>query len=541
MSSEDTAAPAKGAPAPAARRRLVAIVGRPNVGKSAIFNRIAGRRIAIVHDESGVTRDRISRPVFWGDQPFELVDTGGLNLLAVDSSNSIETGVVEQARAALDDAAVAILAVDVRTGLTPVDEEVARLVRTSGVPCLVAANKCDLPQHEHQTVDFASLNLPVFPVSALHDRGFGPLMDRVLQFLPDVREENVANPLRVAIVGKPNAGKSSFINRLLRNPRVIVSEIAGTTRDSIEVPFTIGAGRNARHYQLVDTAGMRNVHRIDSAVERFSHFRAEAAIKEADVAVLVLDASAGPSAQDKRIAAVIARENKSCVVLVNKWDLAHDNPDAEVTETKYEPEFRKAMPFLSFCPIVFVSAKSGYNVRRALDVIDEVAANTRAKLSTGLLNRVVADAYDRVKPPSSGRRHFKIFYATQTGNAPLRIRLFVNDSKMPGANYTAYLVKALREAFGLEGVPVVIDYYNRARADDDKFEAQPPQEATPGAAAKSRGAHGAAKPRGARGASKSRAAKGAPKPRGARGAAKPRTAKGGSKPRGARNAAKHRS
>ncbi len=443
------------------KRRVVAIVGRPNVGKSAIFNRIAGRRIAIVHDQSGVTRDRLVRPVKWGDNAFELVDTGGVNLQAVDAKSAIDTGIVEQVRVALDDAAVAILAVDVQAGLMPADAEVARLVRKAGVPCLVAVNKCDLPKHEAQAVDFANLGFPLFPVSAQHDRGFQQLMERVLPLLPDVPDESVANPLKVAIVGRPNAGKSSFINRLLRSDRVIVSEVAGTTRDSIEVPFSIGGGKGARHYRLVDTAGMRNVHKIDNAVERFSHFRSEKAIKECDVAVLVMDATEGPTTQDKHIAAVIARENKSCVVLVNKWDYAHDNPETEVTETKYEPELRKAMPFFSYCPVVFMSAKSGYNVKRALETIDEVAANTRATLSTGLLNRVIGEAYEKIKPPSSGRKHFKIFYATQTGNEPLRIRLYVNDAKIPGANYTAYLVKSLRGAFGLEGVPVVIDYYNR--------------------------------------------------------------------------------
>ncbi len=450
---------------PAECRRVVAIVGRPNVGKSAIFNRIAGKRIAIVHDESGVTRDRLMRPVTWGDEAFDLIDTGGVNLAAVDNKNAIDSGVVEQAKAALDDAAVAILVVDVQVGITPVDEEVARMVRKAGVPCLLAVNKCDLPRHESQVHDFAKLGFELFAVSAQHDRGFEKLMSRVIPFLPDIKEESVENPLKVAIVGRPNAGKSSYINRLLKQVRLIVSDVAGTTRDSIEVPFSIGKGDHVRHYKLIDTAGMRHVHRIDNAVERFSLFRSEKAIKEADVVVLVLDASVGPTIQDKHIAAIIAKERKSCVVLINKWDMAHDNPDSEVTETKYEPEFRKAMPFFYFCPIVFVSAKSGYNVRHSVDVIDEVAANTKVKLSTGLLNRAIIAAAERIQPPSSGRKHFKIFYATQTGTAPIRIRLFVNDAKIPGANYTSYLIRSLRESFGLEGVPIIIDYYNRAKKD----------------------------------------------------------------------------
>lgn len=448
------------------RRRIVAIVGRPNVGKSAIFNRIAGRRIAIVHDESGVTRDRLMRPVSWKDQSFDLVDTGGVNLQAVNAKSAIDTGIVDQVHAALEEAAVAILAVDVQCGLTPVDAEVARMVRKAGLPCFVAVNKCDLRQHEEHAMDFASLGFPLFPVSAQHDRGFTPLMDRVLACLPDTPEESASKPLRVAIVGRPNAGKSSYINRLLRHPRVIVSDVAGTTRDSIEVPFSIGSGDHVRHYSLVDTAGMRHVHRIDNAVERFSLFRAEKAIKEADVVVLVMDAAVGPTIQDKHIAAIISKERKSCVILVNKWDKAHDAPDSDVTETKYEPELRKAMPFFYYCPVVFISAQSGYNIRHSLEVIDQVSANTQLKLSTGLLNRAIASAFERIKPPSSGRKHLKIFYATQTGNAPLRIRLFVNDADIPGNNYTNYLIRSLRESFGLEGVPIVIDYRNRARNEE---------------------------------------------------------------------------
>lgn len=457
------------------RRRIIAIVGRPNVGKSAIFNRIIGKRVAIVHDESGVTRDRLMRIATWGEETFDLVDTGGINLQAATPSSPIEQGIVDQARAALDEAAVAILVCDVQAGLTPVDEEVARMVRKSGVPCLVAVNKCDLPVHEAHAPDFASLGLPLFPVSAQHDRGFHALMNKALPLLPEAKEESQTNPLKVAIVGRPNAGKSSYINRLLRQVRVIVSDMAGTTRDSIEVPFSIGSGPTARHYKLIDTAGMRHVHKIDSAVERFSLFRAEKSIKEADVVVLVLDAEVGPTIQDKHIASIISKENKSCVVLVNKWDKAHDNPETQVTETNYEPELRKAMPFFYYCPVVFISAASGYNVRKSLEIIDEVAANTTQKISTGLLNRAIGDAFEAIKPPSSGRKHFKIFYATQTGTAPVRVRLFVNDAKIPGQNYTSYLIKSLRASFGFEGVPIIIDYRSRSKSGEEGEDSRPPQ------------------------------------------------------------------
>ena len=451
---------------PATRRRAIAVVGRPNVGKSAIFNRVAHERVAIVNDESGVTRDRLVRPVVWRDQAFDLIDTGGVNLNDSGRSGTIGAGILEQVRTALEEAASAILVVDVQAGLTPVDEEVARMVRKAGVPCHVAVNTCDLPTHDAGVHDFEPLSFELFPVSALHDRGFDALLEAAVRDLPPGAEESVTNPLRVAIVGRPNAGKSSYINRILHNDRVIVSEIAGTTRDSIEIPFSIGRGDHVRHYKLIDTAGMRHFHSIDTAVERYSHMRAQESIKKADVVVLVMDAAEGPTTQDKRIAALIAKENRSCVVLVNKWDIAQESVDESgVTQAKYEPELRKAMPFLDHCPVLFVSAKSGFNIRRSLEVIDQVAAQTRATLPTGLLNRVIGEAYERIKPPSKGRKHFKIFYAAQTGTAPVRIRIFVNDAGIPGANYTSYLIKALRGAFGLEGVPVVINYRERVRPD----------------------------------------------------------------------------
>ncbi|MDD5706899.1 MAG: ribosome biogenesis GTPase Der [Kiritimatiellae bacterium] len=462
--SRDPQAPASGSIQSDTRRRVVAIAGRPNVGKSAIFNRIAGRRVAIVHDESGVTRDRLVREVAWGEERFELIDTGGVQLLGGESAaDTIGAGVRAQVQAALEDAAAVILAVDAQQGLHPMDAEVARMVRRSGCPCFVAVNKCDLPQHDGAASEFAALGFPLYAVSAQHNRGFDALMHAVTARLPAAPNETIEHPLKVAVVGRPNAGKSSYINRLLRAPRVIVSEVAGTTRDSIEVPFSIGAGPQARHYRLIDTAGMRHVHRIDSAVERFSLFRAERSVAEADVVVLVLDATVGPAVQDKHIAALIQRELKGCVMVVNKWDLAIAQG---VTQTRYEPALRAAMPFMAHCPLVFVSAQSGYNIRASVAVIDEVAAQTRATLSTGLLNRVLADATARVQPPGAGSRRMKIYYAAQTGTAPLSLRLFVNDTALATSNYTDYLVRALRAHFGLAGAPIVIRYRQRVRPDE---------------------------------------------------------------------------
>jgi len=444
-----------------AKDRVIVIVGRPNVGKSAIFNRIAGRRIAIVHDESGVTRDRLVREVEWDDERFQLVDTGGVVMLDAEGrKNTIESGIRAQVDAALDDAAVAILVVDVQQGVHPLDEEVASIIRKRGVPCVVAVNKCDQPQHEPGAAEFARLGFPLFPVAAQHNCGMGDLMEAVLSHLPEAANETEEKPLRVAIVGRPNAGKSSYINRLLREDRVIVSDVAGTTRDSIDVPFTVGSGPQARHYVLVDTAGMRNRHRVDSAVERFSLFRAEESIKDADVVVLVLDPELGPTVQDKHIASLIQKNKKGCVLMMNKWDLAQEKG---MTQTQTEPVLRAIMPFMNDVPLVFVSAKTGYNVRRSIEVIDAVAAQTRTKLPTGMLNRTLVEATRRVVAPLRGGKRLRVYYAVQLGVAPITIRMFVNDPKIATRPYTDFMIRALRERFGLEGAPVEILYRARSR------------------------------------------------------------------------------
>ena len=446
---------------PKTKTRVVAIVGRPNVGKSAVFNRIAGKRIAIVHDESGVTRDRLMREIDWDGQRFSLIDTGGVMVLTGQTEkNPIEAGIRAQVDSALGDAAVAILVVDVQQGMHPLDEEVARIVRKAGVPCVVAVNKCDQPQHEAGVEEFARLGFSCFPVAAQHNRGMDELMEAVLPQLPAAANETVEKPLRVAIVGRPNAGKSSYINRLLRAERVIVSDVAGTTRDSIDVPFTIGAGDQARHYILVDTAGMRHKHRIDNAVERFSLFRAEESVKDADVVVLVLDPDLGPTVQDKHIAALIQENKKGCVILMNKWDLAMEKG---MTQTQSEPVLRQVMPFMSYCPILFISAKTGLNMRKSIEVIDAVAAQTRVNLPTGMLNRTLVEATRRVVAPSRNGKRLKVYYAVQIGVAPISIRMFVNDPKLATKQYTDFMTRALRERFGLEGAPVDILYRARTR------------------------------------------------------------------------------
>lgn len=446
------------------KARVIAIVGRPNVGKSAVFNRIASKRIAIVHNESGVTRDRLMREVDWEGEKFNLVDTGGIMILdAKSEKDPIISGVRAQVDSALGDAAVIILVVDVQEGIQPMDEEVAQIVRKSGVPCILAVNKCDLHQHEEGANEFARLGFPYYPVAAQHNRGIGALMEAVLPHLPDAINVTEKKPLRVAVVGRPNAGKSSYINRLLKAERVIVSDVPGTTRDSIDIPFTIGKGDQARHYTLVDTAGMRNKHAVDSAVERFSLFRAEESVKQADVVVLIMDPELGPTMQDKHIAALIQKENKGCVLLLNKWDIALERgmKERETSET-----LRQILPFMNYCPLLLVSAKTGYNIRKSIEVIDAVAAQTQVKLPTGMLNRTLVEATQRVVAPARGGKRLRVYYAVQVGTAPIIIRMFVNNPKLATKQYTDFMTRALRERFGLEGAPVVIFYRARSRPED---------------------------------------------------------------------------
>jgi len=439
------------------KRRAVAIVGRPNVGKSAIFNRLAGRRIAIVHEQSGVTRDRLIREVSWGEERLELIDTGGVcNIDRSILSDGIEAGVRIQVDTALEDAAVAMLVVDVNSGVMPLDREVADLLRSSGCFTVVAANKADNPARDEYASEFEEFGFPAFPVSALHNRGFSSLMDTVINALPHVDNATAANPLRIVVAGRPNVGKSLYVNRLLRSDRVIVSDIPGTTRDSIDIPFVVGHGSQARHYVLIDTAGLRRPGKVRTSVEKFSHFRAEKSISIADVVVLMLDAVQGPTAQDKRIASTVLKYEKGCVVLVNKWDLAE-----ETAQHKYAPAIFRAMPFMAHCPVVFISAKTGYNIRRTVEAIDCVASQVRAVLSTGLLNRTILNAHNRIQPPMVRGKRLRIYYATQVSRGPVRINLYVNDPKRVQTAYRDYLVKTLRGKFGLEGAPVVLQFRSR--------------------------------------------------------------------------------
>lgn len=443
---------------------VISLVGRPNTGKSALFNRIAKKRIAIVFDQPGVTRDRVTREVEILGRKAMLVDTGGIAFDKRVTRDPLDEETRSQAALAVEDSAVCVIVTDAREGIAPLDAEVIKRVRESGVPCVIAANKCDTPDEDWRAHEFERFGLPVFAISAEHGRGVEAMMQQVVDRLPPAEtDEESRRPIRVAIVGRPNAGKSSYINRLLNAPRVIVSEIPGTTRDAVEVPFQIGKGPEARRYMLVDTAGMKPHTKMSkTSVDNFSLFRSEAAIEEADVVILVMDPSMGPTMQDKRIAGKILDANKACVVMMNKWDLAQEEG---ITETKATEALRAMMPFMNFAPVVFCSNKSGYNIRRTVEAIDTAAANASLKLPTGMLNRVLTTAAKKTLSPMIKGKRLKIYYGLQVSTNPQTIRLFVNDPKFVTPAYQAYLEKNIRARFGLEGAPLRMFMKARNRKD----------------------------------------------------------------------------
>ena len=439
--------------------RTVAIVGRPNVGKSSLFNRLAGKRIAIVHEMSGVTRDRLAAEISAKGQRFELIDTGGIGLLDKQTApDAIEEGILDQVHAAIEDAGLILFAVNVMDGITPLDEEVARLLRESGREVWLVAHKADNPTLDDQSVEFGQFAFPMYPVSSLHNRGVDPLVSDILKALPEMENPTIEDPLRVAIVGRPNAGKSSIINRLVKGSRVIVSEIAGTTRDSIEVPFQVGSGDQARHYRLIDTAGLRKWGKVKEAVDKYSNLRTENAIDRSDIALLVMDAGEGPTVRDKKILSRIEASEAGCLVIVNKWDLAE-----ETTQRKYTEALRRELPYLGHVPILYGSALSGFNMKNMVDAIEEVSRNISTPLATGVLNRVLRDAFEKTPPPMVKQRRLKMFYATQVGVRPVRIKIFVNSPSLLTQAYKRYLERRLRETFGMEGAPLVL-IFNRRRA-----------------------------------------------------------------------------
>lgn len=461
-----------------ARGRTVAIVGRPNVGKSALFNRLAGRKISIVHDQPGVTRDRLTAECSLGAHPFTIIDTGGIGSM-VDASFSEQ--VRTEVEIAMETADAILFVVDGQTGLTPVDEELARMLRRVKKPLILVVNKIDVPKHEGLGAEFTRLGFePVLSVSAEHGRGIAELLEAVESALPagEVAEAGETDeagdesarpqppaplPIHIAVVGRPNVGKSSLINAILQDRRTLVSDISGTTRDAVDVPCLRGKER----FVLIDTAGIRPRGKVSSSVEVFSVMRSEKSIRRADLCVLVIDATAKVTAHDKTIAGLIQQAEKPCVVAVNKWDLAAPEHAGKEAVKAFLDEIRAELFFLDYAPVVLLSAKTGVSMGRLFRVIDQVREDAHARITTGPLNRLVQAVLSANPPPIRSGHRFKILYATQVetdARAPIpvpRFLLFVNDPKALTPAYRKYLEARLRGESRFLGLPVLLQLRGR--------------------------------------------------------------------------------
>jgi len=455
----------------------VAIVGRPNVGKSALFNRLAGRRIAIVHDEPGVTRDRLSAPCNATSTPCALLDTGGIGAPLDDGfASQVEL----EADVAIQSCDLILFVVDVREGLTPVDEILAKRLRGAAPEVVLVVNKADDSKLEMATADFAKLGFEaVLPVSAEHGRNFRRLVAEIdhrlapkVHELEEVAEEAEEAGLRLAIVGKPNAGKSSLVNAILKDDRTIVSEIAGTTRDAIDLPYE----RDGERFTLIDTAGLRPRTRRTSSVEVFSAMRSEKAIRRSDLCLLVIDLAAGVSAQDRKIARMLQKEKKPCVIVLNKFDLFHPDAPRKARIEEATEHVRRELFFLDYAPFVAVSSTRRQAVGRVLSKVLEVRKKAANIPATGQLNRIVQRALEMNPPPArkGQKRRLKIFYATtavdprfSTVPVPTYI-FFVNDKRLVSESYQQYLANRLREAFPAPGIPLVFSFRSRPRTEREK-------------------------------------------------------------------------
>ena len=426
------------------RKPVVAVVGRPNVGKSTLFNTLAGERISIVKDTPGVTRDRIYADATWLTYTFTLIDTGGIE---PESSDAILSQMREQAEIAIETADVILFLVDVRQGLQDADEKVADLLRRSGKPVVLTVNKVDdFEKYMPDVYEFYQLGIGTpFPVSSAGKLGLGELLDEVVSHFPDPGEgeEEDYRP-RVAIIGKPNVGKSSLINRLTGKNRTIVSDVAGTTRDAIDTDVRFGE----REYVFIDTAGIRRKSRIKEDLERYSIIRAVGAVERADVVIILIDAVEGVTEQDAKIAGVAHDRGKGIIIAVNKWDAVEKN---DKTVKEYENRIRQILSFLSYAEIMFISAKSGQRVNKLFDVIDKVIENNSMRIATGVLNEIVTEAVAMQQPPTDKGKRLKIFYVTQAAVKPPTFIVFVNDKKLMHFSYTRYLENRIRDAFGFRG------------------------------------------------------------------------------------------
>ena len=428
---------------------IVAIVGRPNVGKSTLFNALAGEKISIVKDTPGVTRDRIYADISWLDYQFTMIDTGGIE---PDTGDQMLSHMRDQAEIAVETADVIIFLTDVRQGLVDADYQVADMLRRPQKPVVVAVNKVDnYDKFILDTYEFYNLGLGTpFPVSANSKIGFGDLLDEVIAHCdPQTLKEEEDERPKVAIIGKPNAGKSSMINKMLGEERLIVSDIAGTTRDAIDTVIK----RNGKEYVFIDTAGLRRKSRVKEDIERYSVIRTVAAVERCDVAILVIDAEEGVTEQDAKIAGIAHERGKGMIIAVNKWDLIEKD---DKTIYKYTNQVREVLSFMPYAELVFVSAKTGQRFPKIFDLLDMVIENHALRVQTGVLNEILAEAVAMKQPPSDKGKRLKLYYMTQVSVKPPTFVVFVNDKKLTHFSYTRYLENQIRNAFGFKGTPIRI-------------------------------------------------------------------------------------
>jgi GTP-binding protein len=430
-------------------RPLVAIVGRPNVGKSMLFNKLTGQRLSIVEDTPGVTRDRLYAPCEWRGRKFDLVDTGGIE---PGTDSEILLFMRQQAEIAIQNATVIVFLCDIQTGLTASDQEVGAMLLKSGKPVVLAVNKMDKTGlTDPEIYEFYNLGLgdPV-AVSAVHGHGTGDLLDECFRYFPETDEvEEDEDVVKVAIIGKPNVGKSSLVNRILGENRVIVSNMAGTTRDAIDNYFENEKGK----YLFIDTAGMRRKSRVDDRVEKFSVLRATMAIERSDVCLIMIDANEGVTEQDTKVAGLAHEAGKACIIVVNKWDAVEKD---DKTMDNMIKDVRRDLSYMDYAPIVFLSALTGSRVDKLFTVINDVNEQASMRISTGMLNDVLADATARVQPPTDKGKRLKVYYMTQVGVKPPHFVIFCNRAELFHFSYQRYIENQIRATFGLAGTPVKI-------------------------------------------------------------------------------------
>jgi len=436
---------------------VIAIVGRPNVGKSMLFNKLIGQRLSIVEDTPGVTRDRIYGESEWNGRKFTLIDTGGIE---PRTDSQILSFMREQAEIAISHADVIAFITDIKTGITASDQEVANMLLRSGKPIVLAVNKVDQGMHP-DIYEFYNLGLgdPI-ALSAVHGHGTGDLLDECVKYFPpETEEEEEDDAIQVAIIGKPNVGKSSLTNRILGQQRMIVSNVAGTTRDAIDSRFENEQGK----YVFIDTAGMRKRSKIEEAIEKYSVLRAQMAIDRADVCLILIDAQEGVTEQDTKVAGMAHEAGKACIIVVNKWDLIEKDGK---TMDRMREDIRRDLGYMTYAPILFISAATGQRVDRLFELINYVNNQANTRITTGMLNNVLEDAQTRVQPPTDKGRRLKIYYVTQTGIKPPHFVFFCNDARLFHFSYQRYLENQLRSTFGLEGTPIKITIRQKGDKED---------------------------------------------------------------------------